>query len=109
TTLVIADEKAPLAIAGVMGGEDSGVSTATRDVFLEAAHFSPLTVASQARQHGLHTDASHRFERGVDPALPRLAAERATALLIAITGGEPGPLVEAGEVAQPAEESSITL
>ncbi|MGO2132250.1 MAG: phenylalanine--tRNA ligase subunit beta [Halomonas sp.] len=108
-TLVIADEKAPLAIAGVMGGEDSGVNAATRDVFLEAAHFSPLVVASQARQHGLHTDASHRFERGVDPELPRLAAERATALLIAITGGEPGPLVEAGEIAQPTDELSIML
>ncbi len=94
STLVIADERGPLAIAGVMGGEHSGVSPATRDIFLEAAFFSPLAVAGQARAYGLHTDASHRFERGVDPRLPREATERATALLLAITGGEPGPLVE---------------
>ena len=94
STLVIADERGPLAIAGVMGGEHSGVSPATRDIFLEAAFFSPLAVAGQARAYGLHTDASHRFERGVDPHLPREATERATALLLAITGGEPGPLVE---------------
>lgn len=94
STLVIADERGPLAIAGVMGGEHSGVSPETRDIFLEAAFFSPLAVAGQARAYGLHTDASHRFERGVDPNLPREATERATALLLAITGGEPGPLVE---------------
>ncbi|QFU01774.1 Phenylalanine--tRNA ligase beta subunit [Halomonas sp. THAF5a] len=93
-TLVIADERGPLAIAGIMGGEHSGVTAETRDIFLESAFFSPLAVAGQGRRYGLHTDASHRFERGVDPALAREAAERATALLIEITGGEPGPLVE---------------
>lgn len=93
-TLVIADAKRVLAIAGVMGGEYSGVGTATRDIFLEAAFFTPLAVAGQARSYGLHTDASHRFERGVDPALARQAIERATALLLDITGGEPGPLSE---------------
>ncbi|WP_372610002.1 phenylalanine--tRNA ligase subunit beta [Halomonas sp.] len=93
-TLVIADERGPLAIAGVMGGEYSGVNAETRDIFLESAFFSPLAVAAQARAFGLHTDASHRFERGVDPELPREAAERATALLLEITGGAPGPLVE---------------
>ncbi|WP_416140727.1 phenylalanine--tRNA ligase subunit beta [Halomonas sp. HK25] len=93
-SLVIADERGPLAIAGVMGGEHSGVSSATRDIFLESAFFSPLAVAGQARGYGLHTDASHRFERGVDAELAREAAERATALLLQITGGEPGPLVE---------------
>lgn len=108
-TLVIADEQAPLAIAGVMGGEHSGVNAATRDIFLESAHFCPLTVAGQARAYGLHTDASHRFERGVDPALAREAAERATALLIDITGGEPGPLVEAGEVAHLVGEKCVLL
>ncbi|ATJ82905.1 phenylalanine--tRNA ligase subunit beta [Halomonas beimenensis] len=97
-TLIIADERAPLAIAGVMGGEHSGVGPETRDIFLEAAHFSPLAVAGQARSYGLHTDASHRFERGVDPALAREAAERATALLLEIVGGEPGPLVEVADV-----------
>ncbi|SFU29723.1 phenylalanine--tRNA ligase subunit beta [Halomonas korlensis] len=92
-TLVIADERGPLAIAGVMGGEHSGVGGQTRDIFLEAAFFAPLAIAGQARRYGLHTDASHRFERGVDADLARDAAERATALLLAITGGEPGPLV----------------
>ncbi|MGC3875147.1 phenylalanine--tRNA ligase subunit beta [Halomonas sp. GXIMD04776] len=93
-TLVIADRDKVLAIAGVMGGEHSGVSPRTRDVFLESAFFAPLAIAGQARSYGLHTDASHRFERGVDPELPRQAAERATALLIQITGGEPGPVNE---------------
>lgn len=93
-TLVIADAKQVLAIAGVMGGEASGVGPKTRDVFLEAAFFTPLAVAGQARSYGLHTDASHRFERGVDPELTRRAIERATALLLEITGGEPGPLSE---------------
>ncbi|MGE4532218.1 phenylalanine--tRNA ligase subunit beta [Halomonas sp.] len=94
STLVIADERGPLAIAGVMGGEHSGVSAETRDIFLESAFFTPLAVAGQARTYGLHTDASHRFERGVDPLLAREAAERATALLLEIVGGEAGPLVE---------------
>ncbi|SHE89849.1 phenylalanyl-tRNA synthetase beta subunit [Modicisalibacter ilicicola DSM 19980] len=93
-TLVIADTAKVLAIAGVMGGEHSGVNPQTRDVFLESAFFSPLAIAGQARSYGLHTDASHRFERGVDPELARQAAERATALLIQIAGGEPGPLSE---------------
>lgn len=93
-TLIIADATRPLAIAGVMGGEYSGVSAKTRNVFLEAAFFTPLAVAGQARAYGLHTDSSHRFERGVDPSLTRQAIERATALLLAITGGEPGPLSE---------------
>ncbi|EPC04328.1 phenylalanyl-tRNA synthetase [Litchfieldella anticariensis FP35 = DSM 16096] len=93
-TLVIADRRGPLAIAGVMGGEHSGVGLETRDIFLESAFFTPLAVAGQARSYGLHTDASHRFERGVDPDLTRLAVERATSLLREITGGEPGPVVD---------------
>ncbi|MHA7878542.1 MAG: phenylalanine--tRNA ligase subunit beta [Saccharospirillum sp.] len=104
--LVIADAKGPLAMAGVMGGEQSGVSTETRRVFLESAFFAPLEIAGRARQYGLHTDASHRFERGVDPALQALAVERATALLIDICGAEPGPLTieeDASQLPQPAE------
>lgn len=91
--LVIADAERPLALAGIMGGRDSGVGEGTRDVFLESAHFAPLAIAGKARQYGLHTDSSHRFERGVDPELPRLALERATALLLAIAGGRAGPVV----------------
>ena len=93
--LVIADEAGPVAIAGVMGGERSGVQATTEDVFLECAWFDPLTVAETARRFGLHTDASHRYERGVDHQLQQQAMERATALLLAIAGGRAGPTEEA--------------
>lgn len=92
--LVIADHTKPLALAGIMGGEDSGVSTKTRDIVLESAFFDPITLAGKAREHGLHTDSSHRFERGVDWQLQRAATERATSLLLAIVGGEPGEVIE---------------
>jgi len=91
--LVIADAERPLALAGIMGGRASGVGEGSVDVFLESAHFAPLAIAGKARQYGLHTDSAHRFERGVDPQLPRLALERATALLLAIAGGRAGPVV----------------
>jgi phenylalanyl-tRNA synthetase beta chain len=93
-TLVIADHQRALAIAGVMGGEHSGVSSTTRDVFLESAFFDQIAVAGKARSYGLHTDASHRYERGVDWKLARKALERATGLLLEITGGEAGPVIE---------------
>ncbi|MDO3722720.1 phenylalanine--tRNA ligase subunit beta [Marinobacter sp. chi1] len=93
-TLVIADHEKPVAIAGVMGGEHSGVSEKTRDLVLESAYFDPITLAGKARHYGLHTDASHRFERGVDFKLARDAMERATRLLMDIVGGEPGEIVE---------------
>ena len=95
-TLVIADHERALAIAGVMGGEDSGVDTAsTKDLFLESAFFAPIAVAGKARSYGLHTDASHRFERGVDYELAVRAMQRATELLLEIVGGEAGPLIDA--------------
>ncbi|ORL64925.1 phenylalanine--tRNA ligase subunit beta [Pseudomonas putida] len=95
-TLVIADHTRALAIAGVMGGEHSGVNTEkTHDLFLESAFFEPISVAGKARSYGLHTDASHRYERGVDSQLAREAMERATALVLEIVGGEAGPIVEA--------------
>ncbi|MBW3503270.1 phenylalanine--tRNA ligase subunit beta [Pseudomonas sp. NKUCC02_KPG] len=93
-TLVIADHARALAIAGVMGGEHSGVTAKTRDVFLESAFFDQIAVAGKARSYGLHTDASHRYERGVDWKLAREAMERATGLLLEITGGEAGPIIE---------------
>lgn len=93
-TLLIADEKHALGIAGVMGGEGSGVSEKTRNVLLEAAFFDPITIAGKARSYGLHTDASHRFERGVDFQLQRKAIERATTLILDICGGQPGPVSE---------------
>lgn len=93
-TLVIADSKGPLALAGIMGGEHSGVSSATRDIFLECAWFAPLAVAGRARRYGLHTDSSHRYERGVDPQLQEKAMARATELLLSIAGGSAGPVVD---------------
>ncbi|MBJ6138512.1 phenylalanine--tRNA ligase subunit beta [Marinobacter litoralis] len=93
-TLVIADHDKPIAIAGVMGGEHSGVNEKTQDLVLESAYFEPIAMAGKARHYGLHTDASHRFERGVDYELPREAMERATRLLMDIVGGEPGEIVE---------------
>lgn len=95
SALVIADADRAVAMAGVMGGLDSAVGALTRHVFLESAFFTPLVIAGRARQFGLHTDASHRFERGVDFTLQRRAIERATRLILAICGGEPGPVTEA--------------
>ena len=92
-TLVIADAKGPLALAGIMGGEESAVHDATVDIFLESAFFNPQAIAGKARSYGLHTDSSHRFERGVSPELQKRAMERATGLLLEIVGGEPGPVV----------------
>jgi len=92
-TLVIADESVPLAIAGIMGGENTGVTSSTTNIFLECAFFAPLAIAGKARSYGLHTDSSHRFERGVDHQLQSDAVERATQLLIEIVGGEAGPVV----------------
>jgi len=93
-TLLIADENGPLALAGVMGGESSGVTGESRDVFLESAFFAPQAIAGRARQYGLHTDSSHRFERGVDPELQVKAIERATALILEICEGTPGPVTD---------------
>lgn len=93
-TLIIADESVPVALAGIMGGMESAVTETTRHIFLESAFFAPHLLAGEARGYGLHTDSSHRFERGVDPELQRRAAERATALLLDIVGGRPGPVVE---------------
>ncbi|MDU8924757.1 phenylalanine--tRNA ligase subunit beta [Pasteurellaceae bacterium LIM206] len=93
-TLVIADQNGPLAMAGIFGGQASGVNDETKDVILEAAFFAPLAIIGRARQYGLHTDSSHRFERGVDFQLQRKAMERATALLLDICGGEAGEICE---------------
>jgi phenylalanyl-tRNA synthetase beta chain len=108
-TLVIADHGGPRAVAGIMGGEDSGVSETTRNVFFEVAFFAPLAIAGRARRLGLHTDASLRFERGVDPAHQRRAIERATELLVAIAGGEPGPVMEQAAEAHLPERLPVPL
>lgn len=93
-TLVIADQKKPLAIAGVMGGLDSGVTLLTQDIFLESAFFHPTDIARAGRRYKLGSDSSYRFERGVDPTIQRMAIERATELLLSIVGGQPGPVIE---------------
>jgi phenylalanyl-tRNA synthetase beta chain len=99
--LVIADDGGPIGLAGIMGGSATAVSLGTEDVFLESAFFAPQTVAGRARRFGLHTDASVRFERGVDPSLQAIAIERASSLIVEIAGGAPGPvadLVDAGHL-----------
>jgi phenylalanyl-tRNA synthetase beta chain len=92
-TLVISDDSGVIGLAGIMGGLGTAVSDATVDVFFEAAYWPPAFIAGRARAYGLHTDASLRFERGVDPAGQGRAVERATALLTEIAGGSAGPLV----------------
>jgi len=94
-TLVIADAEKPLAMAGIMGGQASAVSESTKDILLESAFFAPTAIAGRSRRYGLHTDSSHRFERGVDYALQEEAIERATQLIVSIAGGESGPLFSA--------------
>ncbi len=114
-TLVIADTGTDgtngkaLAMAGIFGGLYSGVTKATTDIFLESAFFAPLAILGKARQYGLHTDASHRYERGVDPQLQRIAMERATQLLLDIVGGEAGAIVEAKADEYIPTEKTITL
>lgn len=94
-TALIADDEKALALAGIMGGEHSGIRESTTDLFLESAFFTPAAIAGKARALGFSTDASYRYERGVDFELQRKAIERATQLIVAICGGHPGPIVEA--------------
>ncbi len=107
--LVIADEEKPLAMAGIFGGEGSGVTEESTSIFLESAFFAPDAIAGRARRFGLHTDASHRYERGVDPELQRTAMERATQLILDICGGEAGPIVEAKEDRFIPQAQQVTL
>jgi len=102
--LVIADASGPVGLAGIMGGKSTSIGDGTTDVLIEAAHFTPAAVAGRARRLGLLTDGSQRFERGVDPSLPAIALERATALLVQIAGGEAGPIQVTRTAAQPHEE-----
>ncbi len=108
-TLVIADHNKALAMGGIFGGEHSGVNDETQNVLLECAFFSPLSITGRARRHGLHTDASHRYERGVDPALQYKAMERATRLLVDICGGEAGPVIDVTSETHLPKRATITL
>ncbi len=107
--LVIADQQQALAFAGVMGGESSAVNDQTQDVFLECAFFTPITIAGKSRKYGLHTDASHRFERGVDPELCYRALDRAVQLLVDIAGGQVGPLTDVTSNDQLPVENKVAL
>lgn len=114
STLVIADtgindNGKALAMAGIFGGLNSGVTSKSTDIFLESAFFSPLAILGKARQYGLHTDASHRYERGIDPTLQHDAIERATELLLEIVGGQAGPVVEAKSDADIPKEKNVSL
>ncbi|MFZ2407711.1 MAG: phenylalanine--tRNA ligase subunit beta [Methylobacter sp.] len=108
-TLVIADDKQALALAGVMGGSESAVTGDTQDVFLECAFFSPQSIAGKARNYGLHTDSSHRFERGVDATLQERAIERATQLIIDIAGGNVGSITEVTTQSTLPQRSAVLL
>jgi len=107
--LAICDEAGPVALAGIMGGLDSGVTEATRSILLESAYFNPATISGKARDLALHTDASHRFERGVDPRGQVGAIERITALLLDIAGGEAGPLIHAVSEQHLPAQNKVTL
>jgi phenylalanyl-tRNA synthetase beta chain len=106
--LLITDAGVPVALGGVMGGHSTRVTASTKDVFLEAAHFAPSAIAGRARKLGMQTDAAHRFERGVDPELPRRALERAAGLIVA-AGGNAGPIVEAVVAARLPKREPIIL
>ncbi|GLS84763.1 phenylalanine--tRNA ligase subunit beta [Paraferrimonas haliotis] len=108
-TLVIADDEQALAMAGIFGGEYSGVTDTTTDIILECAFFNRLAIMGKARSYGLHTDSSHRFERGVDPQLQHLAMERATALIVDICGGEVGEITHAQASEHLPTSATITL
>lgn len=95
TVLLITDNNGPVAIAGVMGGDRSGIGPETCNVFLECAYFSPQAIARTSRRFDIHSDAAYRYARGVDHQLQASAMERATRLLVDIAGGCPGPVVEA--------------
>jgi len=107
--LLICDHEKPVALAGIMGGQDSAVGDGTRDILLESAWFNPASIIGKGRRLGLATDSSHRFERGVDPELQKNAMERATALIMEIAGGQPGPVIEKASVEDLPRISPIKL
>ena len=107
--LVIADDKGALALAGIMGGQRSSVTDSTTNIVLESAFFNPLAIAARARRFGLHTDASQRFERGVDFELPELALARAVDLITSVTGSQAGQIVKAESIKHLPARAPITL
>ena len=107
--MVIADDGKALAIAGIMGGLSSSVTDETTEIFLESAFFAPLHIAGRARRYGLHTDASQRYERGVDFELPMIAMHRASQLIQALAGGEFGPITVAEKTELLPKREAIAL
>lgn len=107
--LAITDATGVVAMAGVMGGLATSISTSTRSVFLEAAFFAPAVIMGRARRLGMQTDAAQRFERGVDPELPVRAMERATALILSCCGGQAGPTVDTCNRAALPQPQAVTL
>lgn len=107
--LVVSDAANPIALAGIIGSQPSGVDDTTRRIVLEAAHFTPKAVAGQTRRFGLNTDAAFRFERGVDPNLPRAALDRAAQLITEMLGGKAGPVIEASGSRDLPAPAAITL
>ena len=108
-TLLITDGSGPIGLAGVMGGVSTSVTNETKDIFLEGAFFSPTAIAGRARSYGMNTDAAHRFERGVDWQGQKRAIERATQLLIQISGGQAGPVTETVDSSNLPTEKTIEL
>lgn len=108
-TLLIADQKKPLAMAGVMGGLESGVTLQTQAVFLESAYFQPHCITRTRQKYNLGSESSHRFERGIDPSLQVKALERATALILQIAGGHAGPVVDVVQTKFIPQSQDITL
>jgi phenylalanyl-tRNA synthetase beta chain len=107
--LLIADSKKPVAMAGLMGGANSGVFNSTENILLESAWFNPRALAGRARVHGVHSDAAHRYERGVDPSLAELALRHCVALLLRVAGGKSGPICSALSKRHLPESPTITV
>jgi phenylalanyl-tRNA synthetase beta chain len=107
--LLITDAEGPVGLAGIMGGERTAVTAGTTDVFFESAYFSPEAVLGRARRFGLTTDASQRFERGVDPTQQRRAIERAIALLTPFAGGSAEPIEVSESAAELPRRATVTL
>lgn len=108
-TVIISDDSGAIGMAGIMGGLSTAVTDKTTDVFFEAAFWPPEVMAGRARSYGMHTDASLRFERGVDPSGQARAVERATELLLAIAGGDAGPLVDINDAKYLPDRTPVVL
>ncbi len=109
STTIIADDRGPIGIAGIMGGESTGVSDTTRNIFFESALFLPEMIAGKPRRYASHTDSAHRFERGVDPAGQLDALEYATGLMLNISGGKVGPVMDWSERSRMPQRDAVMV